>query len=106
MSRAVVLGERNLILGFKGVGFEIVQTDKVETLQRELMRLARDSEVALVLVTESMAAEAPSAIEEFRHNSTSILSIIPTHEGSQHLSFHAMKKAMERSIGVDILGNE
>ncbi len=106
MVRAIAVGERHLILGFKGVGFEIAGCDDVETLHTELGKLSRDSDVALVLVTESMAKEAPDAIAAFRDRSRAILSIIPTHEGSEHYSFQRMKKAVERSIGVDILGKE
>ena len=106
MVRAVAVGERHLILGFKGVGFEIAGCDKADALHRELGKLSRDADVALVLVTESMAKEAPDAIAAFRERSRAILSIIPTHEGSEHYSFQIMKKAVERSIGVDILGKE
>lgn len=106
MVRAVAVGERHLILGFKGVGFEIVGCSDGTSLHAELGKLSRDADVALVLVTESMAKEAPEAIDLFRERSQGILTIIPTHEGSQHYSFQIMKKAVERSIGVDILGKE
>jgi V/A-type H+/Na+-transporting ATPase subunit F len=68
--------------------------------------LSRDSEIGLVLVTESMARDAPKAIEEFRERSSAILTIIPTHEGSKHLSFQEIRKSVERSLGVDILGKD
>jgi vacuolar-type H+-ATPase subunit F/Vma7 len=106
MVRAVAVGERHLILGFKGAGFEIAGCDSSAALHTELSKLSRDADVALVLVTESMAKESPDAIEAFRERSRAIMSIIPTHEGSQHYSFQLMKKAVERSIGVDILGKE
>jgi len=106
MVRAVVTGERHLILGFKGVGMDIVPVEDREGLHRELMRLARDAEVGLVLVTESMAADAPDAIESFREVSDAILTIIPTHEGSRGVSFNAMRRLVETSIGVDILGKD
>jgi len=106
MVRAVAVGERHLILGFKGVGFEILGCDGADALQHELARLSRDADVALVLVTESMAKESPEAIDAFRERSRAILSIIPTHEGSQHYSFERMRKSVERSIGVDILGKD
>lgn len=104
MSRAVAVGERSFILGFKGVGFEIVPAEDAAALTRELVQLARAADVGLVLVTESMAAEAPEAIQEFRQVSSTILTTIPTHKGSQHVSFQEMRKAVEKSIGVDMLG--
>lgn len=106
MSKAVVVGEKSLILGFKGVGFEIVDVADGRKLLTELNRLARDPEVKLVLVTESVAAEAPEALAQFREMSRAILTTIPTHKGSQRLGFNEMRRTVEYSIGVDMLGKE
>ncbi|MBM4271846.1 MAG: hypothetical protein FJ139_06820 [Deltaproteobacteria bacterium] len=106
MSKAVAVGEKHLILGFKGVGFEIVPIDDSAKLVHELNLLSRNPEVGLVLITESMAEGASKAIEEFRMRSPAILTIIPTHEGSKQLSFREMRKSVERSLGVDILGKD
>ncbi len=106
MPKAVAVGEKHLILGFKGVGFEIVPIDESGKLMHELNALSRDPEVGLVLVTETMAEEAPEAIEEFRGRSPAVLTIIPTHEGSKHLSFREIRKSVERSMGIDILGKD
>lgn len=106
MLRAVAVGEKQYILGFKGAGFEIVECNDAESLRRELGALSREADVALAVVTESIAEEAPDAIEMFRERSSGVLTIVPTHEGSKHTSFNRMKKAVELSIGVDILGKE
>ncbi len=106
MSKAVAVGEKHLILGFKGVGFEIVPIDDSEKLMQELNTLSRAPELGLVLITESMAKNAPKAIEEFRARSSAVLTIIPTHEGSEHVSFKEMRKSVERSLGIDLLGRD
>jgi V/A-type H+-transporting ATPase subunit F len=106
MSKAVAVGEKHLILGFKGVGFEIVPIDDSTKLMHELNTLSRDPEIGLVLITESMAKDAPGAIEEFRGRSSAVLTIIPTHEGSNHLSFQEVRRSVERSLGIDLLGKD
>ncbi|HNY85483.1 MAG TPA: V-type ATP synthase subunit F [Candidatus Hydrogenedentes bacterium] len=106
MSKAVAIGERGLILGFKGVGVTVVPVEGAEAFKVELMRAARDPEVALVLVTETSAALDPEALKEFRALSAAILTTIPTHQGSTHFSFQEMRSAVERSIGVDMLGKD
>lgn len=107
MSRAIAVGEKTFILGFKGVGFEIEPADNAEGVARVLGTLAREKNVGLVLLTESMAAENPEAVVNFRGaNPGAILTVIPTHKGSTRASFKEMRKAVERSIGADMLGKE
>jgi V/A-type H+-transporting ATPase subunit F len=106
MSKAVAVGEKHLILGFKGVGFEIVPIEDSGKLMHALSTLSRDPEAGLVLVTESMARDAPKAVEEFRERSSAVLTIIPTHGGSEHVSFQEMRKSVERSLGIDLLGKD
>lgn len=104
MSKAYALGEKHLIMGFKGVGFEIIPLEDSSGLMHALTDLSRNQDVGILLVTESIAGENPRAIEEFRHRSSAVLTIIPTHEGSKHLSFQEIRKSVERSLGLDILG--
>lgn len=106
MSKAVAIGEKHQILGFKGVGFEVVPLEESGKLMQELVALSRDPEVGFVLVTESMASENPEAIREFRQRCSTILSIIPTHEGSKHVSFQEIRKSVECSLCIDILGKD
>ena len=106
MSKAIAIGEKHLILGFKGVGFEVVPVEESSKLMSELIALSRDPEIGIVLITESMAEKNPQAILEFRHRSSAILTIIPTHEGSRHTSFQEIRKSVEKAIGVDILGKD
>lgn len=104
MSKAVAVGEKHLVLGFKGVGFEIVVVEDSSKLTQELVKLAKESKIGLVIVTESMALENPQAVTEFRQRSSAILTVIPTHEGSKHTSYMDMRRSVERAMGVDILG--
>ncbi len=106
MSKAVAVGEKHLILGFKGVGFDLVPVEDSEKLIHALNTLSRDPGTGLVVVTESMAKDAPKAIEEFRERSSAVLTIIPTHEGSRHVNFQEMRKSVERSLGIDLLGKD
>jgi vacuolar-type H+-ATPase subunit F/Vma7 len=106
MSKAYVVGEKPLILGFKGAGFEIVHADDADSLTKALGQLLRAHDASIVLVTESVAAENPEAVKNFRESSTAILTTIPTHKGSAHSGFVEMRHLVEHSIGVDMLGKE
>ena len=106
MSKAVMFGEKPLILGFKGVGFEIIPVENSAQLLAELGRLSRDTEIGVVLITESMARDVLKPIAEFRENSPAIVTVIPTHGNSEHVGFEEMRKLVERSLGFDMLGKD
>lgn len=106
MSRAYVVGDKAQMLGFKGVGFEVVHADDTESLTRALGQLIRSNDASIVLVSEALAEEGQEALANFRENSSAVLSTIPTHKGSAHLGFAAIRRMVEYSIGVDMLGKE
>ena len=106
MAKACIVGEKNLILGFKGIGFEVVAVSDPKELAEELFMLSRRSDVGLILVTESIAAEAPGVIEEFRSRSSVIVTVIPMHEGGPRTGYNEMRKAIERSMGIDLFKKE
>lgn len=106
MSKAIAVGEKHLILGFKAMGFEIIALEDNAKLMQTLIAISSDLEVGLVVVTESMAEGNQEAINEFQNRSSAVITLIPTHEGSRHTSFFMMSRAVERSIGIDILGKD
>jgi vacuolar-type H+-ATPase subunit F/Vma7 len=103
MAKACIVGERHLILGFKGIGFEVVPVADPKDLAEELFMLTRRHDVGLILVTESIVADAPKGvIEEFRSRSSVILAVIPMYEDSPRTTYNEMRKAVERSVGIDL----
>lgn len=106
MAKACIVGEKHLILGFKGIGFEVVPVSDPKDLAEELFMLTKRSDVGIILVTESIAAEAPGVIEEFRSRSSVILTVVPMHEGGPRTAYKEMRKAIERSMGIDLFKKE
>jgi vacuolar-type H+-ATPase subunit F/Vma7 len=106
MAKACIVGEKHLILGFKGIGFEIAAVSDPKDLAEELFMLSRRSDIGLILVTESIAAEAPGVVEEFRTRSDVILTVVPMYEDSPRTGYNEMRKAVERSMGIDLFKKE
>ncbi len=106
MAKACIVGEKHLILGFKGIGFEIVAVSDPKDLAEELFMLSRRNDIGLILVTESIAAEAPGVVEEFRTRSDVILTVVPMYEDSPRTGYNEMRKAIERSMGIDLFKKE
>ncbi len=106
MSKAYVVGEKSQMLGFKGVGFEVVHADDTDSLTRALGQLIRSNDASIVLVSETVAEENPEVMANFRENSSAVITTIPTHKGSAHSGMETMRRMVEYSIGVDMLGKE
>ncbi len=106
MFKALAVGEKHLIMGFRAVGFEIVEVEDRKKLMQILINISSDPEAGLVILTESIAEGNEEAINEFRNRSRAVITLIPTHEGSKHTSFFMVGKAVERSIGIDVLGKD
>jgi vacuolar-type H+-ATPase subunit F/Vma7 len=106
MSKAYIIGDRSAVLGFKGVGFEIVHAFDGTSLTQALGQVLRANDAAIVLVSEDIAKMNPEAMANFRENSQAIMTTIPTHHGSNHDGFDEIRRLVEYSIGVDMLGKE
>ncbi len=103
MYRIVAVGEKDLILAFRGAGADLEKVTSEAELEEVLTKLSKDSSVALVLVTESIAAEGMEVIRNFRIRTSIPLLVVPSHEGSQHLSILEVKRYIERAVGVDMI---
>jgi len=106
MARAIALGEKHLVMGFTAAGIEVVPVMDDHDFARQLSIAARDPGVAIVFATEQMAAMAPEAVGHFRQNSRTALLIVPSYEGATRAGFNEVRKIVERSLGVDLLGKE
>lgn len=101
--RIVAVGERDSIIGFKGVGVEILPVRSGSELEPILKRVTADPTVALILMTEPVAEPCLDLISQYREKTDAVLLIIPSHQGSRQISFQEMKRLIERAVGVNIL---
>ncbi len=106
MYKAYVIGEKGLIQGFKSAGFEVCHALTPHDLQMTFQQIQQEGGASVILITEELAKESKEIIQDYRLISTAVITTIPTHKGSEHLGFKELKKQIEYSIGVDMLGKE
>ncbi|HOK09704.1 MAG TPA: V-type ATP synthase subunit F [Candidatus Hydrogenedens sp.] len=106
MYKAYVIGEKSLIQGFKSAGFEVFHALTPNDLQRAFQQIQQDGGAEIILITEELAQESKELIQDYRLISNAVITTIPTHKGSIHLGFKELKRQIEYSIGVDMLGKE
>ena len=101
--KIAVLGERESIMGFKALGLEVFPILSAEECRETLHRLARGGQHAIIYLTESMAADCAADIDRYKDSLIPAIILIPGREGSLGLGQSALRAAVERAVGADIL---
>jgi len=103
MSKIVAVGEEDLIMGFRGIGAELINVDSSKELDDVLERLVSDTTISLIMITETIAKDCMEKITNFRDRSSAIILLIPAHTGSLNLSLEEMRLDVEKAAGIDLL---
>ena len=93
-------------MGFKALGLETFPAADAGEASRVLRSLTRDSgDYAIIYIEENLAAQLSSEIDKFKDSPTPAIILIPGREGSLGLGQTALKAAVERAVGTNILGD-
>lgn len=105
MLKIGVIGGRETVMGFKALGLEafpVADADEALEVFRNLTR-AEEQEYAIIYLEESFAQALSSEIDKFKDSPTPAIILIPGKNGSLGLGQSALKAAVERAVGSDIL---
>lgn len=93
-------------MGFKALGLETCPAANAQEAREALRHLTRESEeYALIYIEETLAAQLTAEIGRFKDSPTPAIILIPGREGSIGLGQTALKDAVERAVGTNILGD-
>ena len=93
-------------MGFKALGLEACAVESAQEALAVLKKLTRESEdYAIIYIEENLAAELESEISRYKDSPTPAIILIPGREGSLGLGQNALKAAVERAVGTNILGD-
>ena len=93
-------------MGFKALGLETYPAAKAQEASRILRSLTRDrDDYAIIYIEENLAAELSQEIDRFKDSPSPAIIVIPGREGSAGLGLQALRAAVERAVGTNILGD-
>ena len=93
-------------MGFKALGLEACPVANIDEAKDTLRRLTSGSEeYAIIYIEENLAVELHSEIDKFKDSPTPAIILIPGREGPMGLGQSALKAAVERAVGTNILDN-
>lgn len=93
-------------MGFKALGLDTYPAANAAEAGQALRSLTRDSgDTAIIYIEEGLAAQLAGEIDKFKDSPTPAIILIPGREGSMGLGQSALKAAVERAVGTNILGD-
>ena len=106
MLKIAVIGGRETVMGFKALGLETYPAANAAEASKILRSLTRDDQnYAIIYIEENLAAELEHEISRFKDSPTPAIILIPGREGPLGLGQSALKAAVERAVGTNILGD-
>lgn len=104
MYKIAVMGDRQTVMGFKALGLEVFPVSGSDEALSTFRRLTRaGEEYAIIYIEENLAAGLAPEIDKFKDSPTPAVILIPGRDGSLGLGQSALKAAVERAVGSDIL---
>ena len=93
-------------MGFKALGLETYPAANAEEAGQILRRLTRErDDCAISYIEENLAAQLGHEIDRFKDSPSPAIILIPGREGSLGLGLNALRSAVERAVGTNILGD-
>lgn len=107
MLKIGVIGGRETVMGFKALGLETFPAADAAEAAQILRRVTREStDYAILYIEETLAAGISAEIDQFKDSPSPAIILIPGREGSIGLGQSALKVAVERAVGTNILGDD
>ena len=94
-------------MGFKALGLDTFAAESPAEAGKLLRSLTRESEdeYAIIYIEENFAAQIQAEIDRFKDSPSPAIIVIPGREGSTGYGQEALKSAVERAVGTNILGD-
>lgn len=105
MLKIAVMGGRETVMGFKALGLDVFPVADGDEARHTLRVLTRESggQYAIIYLEENLAAELEGEIAKFKSVPSPAIILIPGREGPLGLGQSALKAAVEKAVGTDIL---
>lgn len=102
--KIAVIGGRESIMGFKALGLEVFPVEDPSEARQTFISLVRGSQKhAIIYITERLSISLKAEIDKIKDRPSPAVILIPDKEGSIGLGRAALKSAVERAVGADIL---
>ena len=106
MYKIAMIGERDSVMGFMAIGFSVFEAEDASAAARILHTLAKDEQYAIIFIVENYASRIAEDMARYKDLPLPAVISIPGRAGSDGSGMAAIKSAVERAVGADILFKE
>lgn len=105
MYKIAVIGGSDSVIGFKALGLDAFPVEDTAEAKAVLRRIAQpgEDEYAIIYLEESLAKDMMSDVRKYDEKPSPAIILIPGRDGSAGLGLAALKEAVEKAVGSDIL---
>ena len=104
--KIAVIGGNDTVIGFKAVGLEACPAASAAEAHKALRELTKEgNDYAIIYIEEKLAQQLQHDIDRFKDSPSPAIILIPGREGSIGLGQNALREAVERAVGTNILGD-
>lgn len=106
MYKIGIIGERDSVLGFMSLGFSVYEVKDAAGAAETLHTMVKSGEFAVIFIVEHFAAELSEDAARYRDNPLPAIISVPGQSGNTGYGLAAIKNAVERAVGTDIIFKE
>ncbi len=106
MYKIGVIGGPDTVIGFKALGldtFPVREAAEAKSLLKKLTKAEGPDEYAILYLEEELAKDLAAEIDKFKDSPSPAIILIPGRNGSLGMGQTALRAAVERAVGANIL---
>lgn len=101
MSDIAIIGDRESVLGFRAIGFDVYGTDDTDIARSTLRKLVSDN-VPIIFITEQLALALQPEIQKYQAQISPAIIPIPGASGSRNTGLELIRSLVEKATGMDL----
>lgn len=97
-----VIGDKNSVLIYRMLGFNVFQASTPREASQKLEELASEN-YGVIYITEQVAEQITDTIKKYDEEILPAIILIPDHTGSLGIGKRRVQENVEKAVGQDIL---
>lgn len=97
-----VVGDKDSILPFKMLGFDVFYASEAKEARKTVDRLAKN-EYGIIYLTEALGEKIPDTITRYDSKIQPAIILIPNHTGTLNIGKKRIQDNVEKAVGQNIL---